>query len=311
MYKFVLLALISVVLFSQCNLPDPNDIIPPVAVIVYPYEGAVIAADFTALVEASDNNSVSLVRFYLDGAEIATISKAPYEKDIAVAGLEKDIAHVLQAIAQDKDGNKSFTGLVRFTISDDEDNVDPLVRLMNPQGGQVVEQAVELLAEASDDRAVQKVEFYIDGALESTDSSSPYQYTWNTTGLSDSTEHSIFAKAYDTAGNTSLSEIVTVTLFQQSDDNVPPQATILYPVAGSTITGTVAVAVDARDNIAVTKVEFYVDGVLTNTDSSGPTWGFAWNTAALSKNQQHTLYVKAFDAAGNVGVTPLLVVTVQ
>jgi len=310
MSKFVFTALLSLLFLSQCSLPDPNDIVPPVAAIVYPYEGAVIASNFTALVEASDNNSVSAVRIYLDGVEIAAVSKAPYEKDISIASLEKDISHVLQAVAQDKDGNKSFTGLVRFTVSDDEDNVDPVVSLMNPQDGQVVEQDVQILAEASDDRAVQKVEFYIDGALESTDTTEPYQYSWNTVGLSDSTEHSIFAKAWDVAGNTALSDIVTVTLFQQSVDNVAPVATILYPVAGSTITGTVAVAVDARDNVAVTKVEFYVDGVLTNTDTAAA-WGFAWNTAALSKNQQHTLYVKAFDAAGNVGVTPLLVVTVQ
>jgi chitinase len=55
----------------------------------------------------------------------------------------------------------------------------------------------------------------------------------------------------------------------------------------------------ALDNVAVTKVEFYVDGQL-NGSSTLAAFSFAWNTVAAS-NGTHTLAVKAYDAAGNVG----------
>jgi hypothetical protein len=59
--------------------------------------------------------------------------------------------------------------------------------------------------------AVTKVEFYLDGALQLTDTSSPYQWNWNTTTASNNS-HTLLAKAYDAAGNSSTSSVsVTVS----------------------------------------------------------------------------------------------------
>jgi len=48
----------------------------------------------------------------------------------------------------------------------------------------------------------------------------------------------------------------------------------------------------------VTKVEFYVDGVLADTDTAAP-YVFTWNTAGVA-NGGHSLMAKAYDAANNV-----------
>jgi hypothetical protein len=55
-------------------------------------------------------------------------------------------------------------------------------------------------ATASDDVGVMRVEFYVDGALKATDTSSPYSATLDSTTLADGT-HALIAKAYDAAGN--------------------------------------------------------------------------------------------------------------
>ena len=53
----------------------------------------------------------------------------------------------------------------------------------------------------------------------------------------------------------------------------------------------------ASDNGGVARVEFYVDGALTNTERYAP-YSCEFNTAAYPAGN-HTLTAKAFDAAGN------------
>ncbi|MFO0668539.1 MAG: Ig-like domain-containing protein [Polyangiaceae bacterium] len=58
----------------------------------------------------------------------------------------------------------------------------------------------------------------------------------------------------------------------------------------------------------ISKVDFYVDGVLLGTDSVGPTYGFAWNNAAAGG---YTLTAKATDNNGAVTTSAAVVVTVN
>ncbi|GIH76499.1 glycoside hydrolase family 6 protein [Planobispora longispora] len=75
-------------------------------------------------------------------------------------------------------------------------NQAPTVSLTSPASGSThaAGAAVPLSATASDDGAVSKVEFYVDGALVGTDTSAPYSHS--ATGLS-SGAHTAKAKAYD------------------------------------------------------------------------------------------------------------------
>jgi hypothetical protein len=58
---------------------------------------------------------------------------------------------------------------------------------------------------------VTKVEFYLDGALQSTDTTSPYSWSWNTTTAANGS-HSLQSKAYDAAGNAGSSTSISVTV---------------------------------------------------------------------------------------------------
>jgi Zn-dependent metalloprotease len=69
---------------------------------------------------------------------------------------------------------------------------------------------ITLSATASDNVGVTKVEFYIDGTLVGTDTTSPYSVTYNSANLANGT-HSLVAKAYDAAGNVGSSTAVSFT----------------------------------------------------------------------------------------------------
>ncbi|MCE1204421.1 MAG: M4 family metallopeptidase [Holophagaceae bacterium] len=67
---------------------------------------------------------------------------------------------------------------------------------------------ITLSATATDNVGVTKVEFYIDGALVGSDTTSPYSVTYNSANLANGT-HSLVAKAYDAAGNIGTSTAVS------------------------------------------------------------------------------------------------------
>jgi len=94
-----------------------------------------------------------------------------------------------------------------------------------------------------------------------------------------------------------------------SVDSVSPTTSITSPPAASTVSGTAPVAASASDNVAVTSVQLLVDGAVVGTAASTP-YNFSWNTAALT-NGSHTLQTKAFDAAGNAGLSAPVTVSVN
>ena len=79
-------------------------------------------------------------------------------------------------------------------------------------------------------------------------------------------------------------------------DNSAPTVSLTAPAAGANVKGTVSVTASASDNVGVSKVEFYVDGVLKGTDTTSP-YRYSWVTGT---NGSYTIYAKAYDAAENV-----------
>jgi len=94
-----------------------------------------------------------------------------------------------------------------------------------------------------------------------------------------------------------------------SSDAVAPNASITSPGWGSMLSGEVFVDASASDDTGVAKVEVYIDGRLQGASNQIPA-RFAWDTTA-SVNGTHTLKAFAYDAAGNVGGSVDVSVTVQ
>jgi len=90
-------------------------------------------------------------------------------------------------------------------------------------------------------------------------------------------------------------------------DNIDPLVTLTSP--GSPVSGTVTLTADASDNQGVVEVRFFVNGALIGSDTTAP-YSLDWNTSSVA-NGDVTLTAEAEDAAGNVGVSADVVVTVE
>lgn len=92
-------------------------------------------------------------------------------------------------------------------------------------------------------------------------------------------------------------------------DTQPPAASIAAPTGGTVVKGLVPVDVTATDNTGVGRVELFVNNVKVGEDTGTP-FGFSWDTTAI-KDGTATLYVKAYDVAGNLGQSQAVSVTVD
>lgn len=80
-------------------------------------------------------------------------------------------------------------------------------------------------------------------------------------------------------------------------DTVPPVVSLTAPANGATVSGLVTVDVSASDNVGVSKVNLFVNGVQLASDITAP-YGFSWDSTTAA-NGSVTLTAYAYDAAGN------------
>ena len=106
----------------------------------------------------------------------------------------------------------------------------PTVQITNPSDGSTVSGTIIVTAEASDDKGISKVEFYLNDSLKSTDINSVYQWSWDTTQYSDG-GYTIKAVAYATA-NQPASDTVSVTVNNEEPIS-PPTVTITAGPSGT------------------------------------------------------------------------------
>ena len=210
-------------------------------------------------------------------------------------------------------GNAAISGLTKttqFTLTVQGlpplDTIPPDVTITSPANNAVVNGVVTIGADATDNVAVKKVEFYVNSVLKNEDSVAPYTFLWDTNLLANGA-YTLIAKAYDTSDLTDTHSI-TVTVDNTAPDTISPEVKITHPPVNKIIFGEVLVQANANDNIGVTRVSFFVDDNLRRIDDTSP-YTFLWNTS-LETNTTHSLKAKALDAAGNVG-TDTITVTVD
>jgi hypothetical protein len=93
-------------------------------------------------------------------------------------------------------------------------------------------------------------------------------------------------------------------------DTTPPATSVTAPANGATVSGTVTVNASASDNVGVTQMQLLIDGTLVASNTNSTALSFSWSTASVA-NGSHTIVSKSFDAAGNVGTSATITVTVS
>jgi hypothetical protein len=291
--------------------PTGGDTTKPTVSLTAPSNNVSVAAgsSFTASASASDNVGVTKVEFYLGNTLKATDTSSPYSTSVSTVGLTPG-NYSVTAMAYDAAGNSAVSPGITIVIPQPPDTTAPSVVLSTPSNGATLSGAnITMLATAGDGSGISKVEFYIDSKLIGTDTSDPYSATLDSTKETNGT-HNLTAKAYDTAGNIGTSAAVGITVNNAVADTTPPTVAISAPVANATISGVLAfIQATASDNVAMSKVEFYIDGVLLGTDNLAP-FSFSLNTT-LYTNANHALTAKAFDSSNNSTTSSAVTVRVN
>jgi thermitase len=224
-----------------------------------------IAAGVVALIKAANPN--------LTPDEVETVLKNSAD-DLGSNGWDKYFGHGrVNAAAAVLLANGGVT----------PDNEAPSISIASPTHGAVVGGDVSVNVTASDNEGVDRVELYAGGALVATDSTSPYRFSWDSSGKAGGAQIILEARAYDDAGNV-RNTTITVSIIAD-DDTVAPLVTAPSAV-NKEATGPLtsvnlgsASAVDAVDGAVAVTANF-----------SGP---FAVG--------QHTVVWSATDVAGNTG----------
>ena len=94
------------------------------------------------------------------------------------------------------------------------DTTPPTVTITSPQDGSTVSVIVSISCISSDNEGVEKVELWVDGvSTDIIDNTEPYSLEWNTLTYDDGS-YGITARSYDTSGNTTDSEPITLVVYK-------------------------------------------------------------------------------------------------
>jgi Ca2+-binding RTX toxin-like protein len=142
------------------------------------------------------------------------------------------------------DGPLSAVGLSGIVAAD---TTAPTVSVSSPANGATVSATLNVTAAAADNVGVSGVQMLLDGnPLGAEDTSAPYSVAWNTTTAANGA-HQLRARARDGAGNTTTSDIVSVTVNNTVASPPPPPPP---PPAGTTLFGSETVLPSADSNVA-------------------------------------------------------------
>jgi len=177
---------------------------PPTVNITSPTDGATVSGTINIQAYASDDKDIKNVRFYIDDNYLGYDKVAPYSYDDLDTLAYQNGPHKLKAIAYDT-SDQTTQSEITININNIGDS-PPTVSITSPKNGAKITGNVTIEASASDDKGINKINFYIDNQLKTSDTISPYRYYWDTSNASQGS-HSIKVIAYDTVGQTAEHQI--------------------------------------------------------------------------------------------------------
>jgi subtilisin len=194
----------------------------------------------------------------------------------------------------------------------------PNVSWVNPSSGDEVSGSVTVQIDASDTEDSDDslaVEYRVDGGSWQTaaynSTSGYYEDSWDSTAVSDG-DHTIDARATDSAGNSSTA---TITVSTENTDNAPSVSWV-NPSDGDSVSGSVSLQIEAsddRDGGNDLTVEWEVDNEGWTSASYDSTSGYyeaSWDSTSVSDGD-HNLDARAVDTAGNTSSEARITVTVS
>lgn len=172
------------------------------------------------------------------------------------------------------------------------DTTAPSVKVTSPAvGANVSGSTVTVSATATDNVAVSKVDFFINGVSIGSDTSAPYSVVWDSSKVANG-DHQVSARGYDTSGNASTDSIIVKA--SNGDTLAPTTPTGLLAEASSHDKVRVTWAASS-DNTGIAGYRVYRNG--TPIASLGAVTSL--DDTTVSASTTYSYKVEAFDAAGN------------
>ena len=291
-------------------LADNSDNESPTAFIINPFTGQYVNGIVDIIVEASDNDSIQYVSYYVNNFLQGYVQEPPYSYPWNTYLVQDDLYYSIYVVVRDMSNNVTTVAPVSVIVDNnvEEDVIPPTGSIISPPSGMTVSGDVEIIVSAVDNRAMGEVQIFINGALIVTDDEQPYEYTWDTTLDDEDAEHIISVLLIDLAGNeTSLNPITVVVDNEPPEDETPPIILITEPAAGQDVSGIVSIEIVATDENGIDHLDFFIDGDSVYTDDSDP-YSYSWNTVTVSDDEDHIISVIGYDLAGNgAPATPITV----
>lgn len=271
---------------EMVNITTANDFVAPTSEITEPANNSTVAGIVEIRANATDNQRVKRVDFYFDDRLIPSgITTPPYMVGWETRAWDEG-EHILTARAYDDSDNIGVSAPVRVIV-----NNTPTIAVTNPSNGATVGGPVNIRANVTYSTSpISKVEFFVDGVLRGTDTSTPFSINWDSLNVSNGTR-TLTAKATDTFNHSAVSPPITVTV-----QNLTTSLT--SPASGSVLSGQVELTAIAPSATAVTKVEFYDGATLIATDTSTP-YSVVWDTREAA-NGSHNLTARGYDSTHSV-----------
>ena len=286
---------------------EPYDNIPPTGSITAPASASTISGVIDINVNAFDDVKMGYVDFIIDGSLVFKDSIPPFTFSWNTLTEIEDANHIINVNLADSIGNTTILYPINVYVNNttDPDNISPNIAIYEPAANQTVMDTVAISTIATDNVGIERVEFYHDYNLEHTANSYPYTYEWNTLTSVEESQHVWYVKAFDTSGNESQTQPISVNIDNQ--DNIPPSGFISFPYAGQEVNGNVEIQLSANDNIGVVKADFFINGELILTDTEEP-FIYEWNTLIEEENLEYILFASIYDYGENqVNLNPIVV----
>ena len=251
--------------------------VAPSVSLTSPQQGATFTAgdDISLSAAASDSDgSVMKVEFFQAGLNmVGSATSSPWSSvwQNVPAG-----TYTLTAKATDDDTLSTTSSSVTITVLPQNSPIPPVVTLTSPTNGATysVGDNVTMTATASDpDGSVVKVEFWEGSTLLGSDNTAPYEFVWNQPQAG---TYQLTAVAIDNANLSTTSKKATITVNGQQQ---PPVVTIINPVNNAQFQEGDDIAMEATASDPdgqISKVEFFADGNLLNTEFNAP-YEIVWN----------------------------------
>ena len=285
---------------------DNFDNIKPDGIFLYPSTGQILNGIVEISVQAEDNDGVDYINLFVNGDSLGVFNEQQNIDDYYnyywdTYSMPEDNISSIYAYVYDYSKNYQIIGPISVTINNQDapDITYPQGTIVTPASGSTVNGVVDIEVNVFDNIGISKVNFFINGDSLFCDTIPPYNYNWDTTQENEDQNHTINIDVIDLSGNqTSLYPIAVYVDNLEEPDITPPNIVIYEPAANQTVFGAVDILTIATDNDLVSKVEFYQNYELVETDFTA-NYTYSWNTLLENDDTEHIWFAIAYDAQSN------------